>query len=87
MSPMKPDQKKDSDSSSIENPTLSPTSQALHADDHLNSTSDIAPPLHVSTNFHYPTDPDDLIPVRDLDVSSPLTPSITSITNPLSSRW
>lgn len=62
------------DSSLIDIISLSPASQALHADDHLRSTPDIAPPLHVSTNFHYPSNPDDLVPARDLDVSSSLTP-------------
>ena len=62
------------DSSLVENISLSPASQALHADDHLRSTPDIAPPLHVSTNFHYPSNPDDLVPAKDLDVSSSPTP-------------
>jgi len=30
--------------------------QLIHADDYLALTTDIAPPLHPSSNFHYPTD-------------------------------
>lgn len=39
-----------------------PATQALHADRHLDPTSDVAPPLHVSTNFRYASDPDALVP-------------------------
>lgn len=42
--------------------------QALHADRPLDATSDVAPPLHVSTNFRYTSDPDALIPVAEADV-------------------
>ncbi|KAJ5738743.1 Pyridoxal phosphate-dependent transferase major region subdomain 2 [Penicillium malachiteum] len=31
--------------------------QALHADDRLNLVTDVAPPLHLSTIFRYPSDP------------------------------
>lgn len=51
--------------------------QALHADDHLNVTTDISPPLHVSTNFRYVSNPADLITARDVDVSL-LLPSLKS---------
>lgn len=49
--------------------------QALHADDHLHVSTDISPPLHVSTNFRYASNPAELITARDLDVS-PLLPSL-----------
>ncbi|KAI5851657.1 Cys/Met metabolism PLP-dependent enzyme-domain-containing protein [Morchella snyderi] len=46
-------------------PSLSTLS--IHADNsHANRTiNDIAPPIHVSTTFHYPRDPDALIPCSD----------------------
>lgn len=49
--------------------------QALHADDHLHVSTDISPPLHVSTNFRYVSNPAELITARDLDVSL-LLPSL-----------
>ncbi|KAE8353859.1 Cys/Met metabolism PLP-dependent enzyme-domain-containing protein [Aspergillus coremiiformis] len=39
---------------------------ALHADEALNVVSDVAPPLHLSTTFRYPDDPEDLVPAADL---------------------
>ena len=51
--------------------------QALHADDHLHVSTDISPPLHVSTNFRYVSNPADLITAHDLDVSL-LLPSLRS---------
>lgn len=42
--------------------SYAPATQALHADRHLDPTSDVAPPLHVSTNFRYSSDPDALVP-------------------------
>lgn len=48
--------------------TYAPATQALHADRHLDVTSDVAPPLHVSTNFRYASDPDALVPLAELDV-------------------
>lgn len=50
--------------------------QALHADDHLNVTTDISPPLHVSTNFRYVSDPADLITACEIDVSLLPVPSL-----------
>jgi len=35
----------------------------VHADDHLATTTDIAPPLHPSTTFHYPVEVKDWRPV------------------------
>lgn len=41
---------------------LSLSSLAIHADDSLNSGTDVAPPLHVSTTYRYSHNPDDLQP-------------------------
>ena len=40
---------------------------AIHADDPINALTDVAPPLHVSTTFRYPSDPEQLHPKDDLD--------------------
>lgn len=37
----------------------------VHADDHLAPTTDIAPTLHPSTTYLYPTDPEDWHPAAD----------------------
>lgn len=42
--------------------TLSPSTRAVHADDPLNVVTDVAPPVHVSTTFRYPSDPEQLKP-------------------------
>ncbi|KZF22447.1 PLP-dependent transferase [Xylona heveae TC161] len=42
-----------------------PETQAIHADDHLNTNPDVAPALHVSTTFRYTEDPEKLRPVGD----------------------
>ena len=44
----------------------------IHADDRLNSETDVAPSLHVSTTFRYPSDPNKLEPVYE-DVCTPYT--------------
>ncbi|KPI37895.1 putative trans-sulfuration enzyme [Cyphellophora attinorum] len=41
---------------------LAPSTRAVHADDVLNTTDDVAPPVHVSTTFRYPRDPARLRP-------------------------
>lgn len=43
-------------------PSLSPSTRAVHADDPFNSVDDVAPPIHVTTTFRYPRDPDLLRP-------------------------
>jgi cystathionine gamma-synthase len=57
-------------------PPYQPATLALHADTHLSSLTDVAPPLHTSTTFRYPRDADALQPVGDegeyLDLSTPL---------------
>ena len=47
---------------------LTQGTQAIHADDHLNANSDVAPPLHVSTTFRYADDSKDLVPIAHADV-------------------
>ncbi|CAI7577370.1 unnamed protein product [Penicillium crustosum] len=42
-----------------------PSTKALHADDTLNQVTDVAPPIHLSTTFRYPNDPDQLILSED----------------------
>ncbi|KAL4940705.1 hypothetical protein BDV06DRAFT_196159 [Aspergillus oleicola] len=42
-----------------------PSTQALHADDYLNLVTDVAPPIHLSTTFRYPNDPEALVPSED----------------------
>ncbi|GAO52834.1 cystathionine gamma-synthase [Saitoella complicata NRRL Y-17804] len=41
---------------------------ALHADDHLALTRDLAAPLHPSTTFRYPSDPADLVPANEQSI-------------------
>ncbi|OJJ51738.1 hypothetical protein ASPZODRAFT_148962 [Penicilliopsis zonata CBS 506.65] len=54
-----------------DNTPLGSSTRALHADDPLNVVTDVAPPLHLSTTFRYPDNPDDLAPATkatyDLD--------------------
>lgn len=38
---------------------------AIHADDRLNTVTDVAPPIHLSTTFRYAHDPEALIPKHD----------------------
>ncbi|QIW98617.1 hypothetical protein AMS68_004135 [Peltaster fructicola] len=38
---------------------------SVHADDAMNTYSDVAPALHVSTTFRYPSDPSKLVPIPD----------------------
>ncbi|KAK4988330.1 hypothetical protein LTR28_001740, partial [Elasticomyces elasticus] len=44
-------------------PAWSPSTLAVHADDSINDSTDVAPALHVSTTFRYPDDPEALRPV------------------------
>lgn len=43
---------------------LHPETLALHADNELDLSNDVAPPLHPSSTFRFPSDPDQLIPLR-----------------------
>lgn len=48
---------------------LSLSSRAIHSDDALNGANqDVAPPLHVSTTYRYPSDPEKLVPWTESDV-------------------
>jgi cystathionine gamma-synthase len=53
-----------------------PATQGIHADNHVNVLTDVAPPLHTSTTFRYSNNPDDLNPVPEegeyLDLHTPL---------------
>ncbi|EMC99801.1 hypothetical protein BAUCODRAFT_62936 [Baudoinia panamericana UAMH 10762] len=42
--------------------------RGVHADDAIHEYTDVAPALHVSTTYRYPSDPDKLEPVDDLDI-------------------
>lgn len=44
---------------------IHPATQALHADDHLHLVTDVAPPIHLSTTFRYPNEPENLVPSED----------------------
>ena len=45
-----------------------PSTRAMHADDFLNETPDVAPAIHVATTFSYDEDPSKLIPKTDVEV-------------------
>ncbi|KAJ0424864.1 pyridoxal phosphate-dependent transferase [Aspergillus carlsbadensis] len=51
--------------------TQQPSTRALHADDYLNLVTDVAPPIHLSTTFRYPREPENLVlsedPVEEFD--------------------
>lgn len=44
------------------------STRLLHADDSLNLVTDVAPPMHLSTTFRYPSDPSQLVPAADATV-------------------
>lgn len=46
-------------------PSYSLATLGVHGDDACNSSTDVAPALHVSTTFRYTSDPDALVPVSD----------------------
>ncbi|KAL2199559.1 Cys/Met metabolism PLP-dependent enzyme-domain-containing protein [Corynascus similis CBS 632.67] len=46
---------------------LSLASRSVHADDHTNTHTAVAPPMHVSTTFRYADNPDELVPWADGD--------------------
>src|SRR4051812_10002818 len=50
-------------------PNYSAATLGVHADDILNDSTDVAPALHVSTTFRYTSDPDQLIPISEKEVS------------------
>lgn len=52
-----------------------PSTNALHADDYLNLVTDVAPPIHLSTTFRFPKEPENLIPSEDPVVRVELQPN------------
>lgn len=56
--------------------TYHPSTIAVHADDRINITTDVAPPIHTATTFRYPKNPDDYQPApakgEYLDLPIPL---------------
>jgi hypothetical protein len=59
-----------------------PATAALHADDPLNVVDDVAPPMHVSTTYRYPIDPEALFSVTERGVRAMRFPSSQSMTRP-----
>ncbi|KAK4690414.1 hypothetical protein P7C71_g6370, partial [Lecanoromycetidae sp. Uapishka_2] len=55
-----------------------PSTHAIHADDHLNRSADVAPALHVSTTFRYASNPSDLIPAKEISGHLPADAHIYS---------
>ena len=58
--------------------SYSTSTQAIHADDNLNRSSDVAPSLHVSTTFRYASNPSELVSARDLKGRPPVDAHIYS---------
>lgn len=56
---------------SLTSKTLDPSSRALHADAHLNHSTDVAPPIHVSTIFRYASNPNELEIAQEIEVRCP----------------
>lgn len=50
--------------------TQSLATLAIHSDDPINSSTDVAPPLHVSTTFRYPHEPEKLQPEDKVDFAN-----------------
>ena len=53
-----------------------PATLALHADEALRLVDDIAPPIHVSTTYKYPNDPQQLMPFYGRDIGVCREPSL-----------
>jgi cystathionine gamma-synthase len=57
-------------------PPYHASTHGIHADDRINTVTDVAPPIHTSTTFRYPHNPDELQPVPDegefVDLQTPL---------------
>ena len=58
--------------------TFSPSTCALHSDDHLNRSPDVAPPIHLSTTFRYCSNPSDLVPAADGNHAVPVDAHVYS---------
>jgi hypothetical protein len=59
-----------------------PATLAVHADEGLRLVDDIAPPIHVSTTYKYPDDPEKLMPFYGRDIGV-CTPESSSSARPL----
>ncbi|KAF2848528.1 cystathionine gamma-synthase-like protein [Plenodomus tracheiphilus IPT5] len=57
-------------------PPLHAATHGIHADNRINILTDIAPPIHTSTTFRYPSNPNDLVVVPEeaeyIDLQTPL---------------
>lgn len=53
------------------NQAIGTSTLSLRADHALNVVADVAPPLHLSTNFRYHDNPDDLVPAADQNGEEP----------------
>jgi len=57
-------------------PSYHASTHGIHADDQINTVTDVAPPIHTSTTFRYPHNPDELQPVpvegEFVDLQTPL---------------
>jgi hypothetical protein len=65
--------------------SISASTLAIHADDAMNRTTDVAPAIHVSTTYRYTSDVDQLVPLNDEDVRGHFHLAIRSPGIPL--RW
>ncbi|KAI9815602.1 MAG: hypothetical protein M1832_005463 [Thelocarpon impressellum] len=59
---------------------------AVHGDDFLNSTRDVAPALHVSSTYRYAEEPDALVVAAEADVETEEGHVYSRITSPNSTR-
>ncbi|KAL7806814.1 cystathionine beta-lyase/cystathionine gamma-synthase [Trichoderma aethiopicum] len=65
---------------------LHPETLALHADNELDVSNDVAPPLHPSSTFRFPSDPDQLVPLR-LRSADDKSHVYSRLTNPNTTRF
>jgi cystathionine gamma-synthase len=61
-------------------PSYHAATHGIHADNHINVLTDVAPPIHTSTTFRYPDNPDELqpVPAQSGEVISLSTPLVYS---------
>ncbi|KAF2844430.1 cystathionine gamma-synthase [Plenodomus tracheiphilus IPT5] len=50
---------------------MAPATRAIHADDFYSPHQAIAPAMHVAVNYRYARDPDNLVPMENLDPNAP----------------
>ncbi|KAL7941561.1 cystathionine gamma-synthase [Trichoderma barbatum] len=63
-----------------------PETLALHADDELDVSNDVAPPLHVASTFRFPSVPEQLVPLR-LRSADDKSHVYSRLTNPNTTRF